>query len=166
MHDMPMPGGDTMSGLVSVLMMAAMMLPSSALMLRRDRDAAAGRGEARLFRRTATVGVAYFIVWIAISLAVLPLGAMLAHVTPTTAGAIVLVAGALQFTTWKARQLECWREQSAGRGRAPSTGITPGNSLRPQLRKSDGDPAGHWRDGYARDGGRDRRDHGRTFRGR
>jgi predicted metal-binding membrane protein len=116
MQDMPMPGGDTMSGLVSGLMRAAMMLPSSALMLRRDRDAAAGRGETRLFRRAAIVAAGYFLVWIAISVALVPLGAMLAHVTPITSAAIVLVAGAFQFTSWKARQLECWRDQSTGRG--------------------------------------------------
>jgi predicted metal-binding membrane protein len=118
MHDMPMPGGETMSGLVSVLMMAAMMLPSSALMLRRDRGASAGRGETHLFRRSAMVGTGYFLVWIAISVAVVPLGDMLAHVTPIAAGAIVLIAGTFQFTSWKTRQLECWREQSTGR-RAP-----------------------------------------------
>jgi predicted metal-binding membrane protein len=118
MHDMPMPGGETMSGLVSVLMMAAMMLPSSALMLRRDRGAAAGRGETHLFRRSAMVGTGYFLAWIAISVAVVPLGDMLAHVTPIAAGAIVLIAGTFQFTSWKTRQLECWRDQSTGR-RAP-----------------------------------------------
>ena len=160
MHDMPMPGGDTMSGLVSVLMMAAMMLPSSALMLRRDRDAAAGRGETRLFRRAAIVGAGYFLVWIAISVALVPLGAMLAHVTPIASAAIVLVAGAFQFTSWKARQLECWRDQSAGAGAPLRQGLRLANSLRPLLRQSDGDPARHRRDGHARHGRRDRRDHG------
>ena len=29
---------------------------------------------------------------------------------------IVLVAGAVQLTSWKASQLECWRERSAGAG--------------------------------------------------
>lgn len=116
---MPMPGGETMSGLASVLMMAAMMLPSSALMLRRDCEAAAGRGEPRLFRRAAIVGAGYFLVWIAISLALVPIGAVLGHVTPIAAGAIVVIAGALQFTSWKARQLACWHEHTtSARGSA------------------------------------------------
>ena len=116
MHDMPMPGGDTMSGLVSGLMMAAMMLPSSALMLRRDRDAAAGRGETHLFRRprwsaraTSSCGSRSAWPWCRSA-------TMLAHVTPIAAAPSCSIAGAFQFTSWKTRQLECWRDQSTGRG--------------------------------------------------
>ncbi|HKV98426.1 MAG TPA: DUF2182 domain-containing protein [Vicinamibacterales bacterium] len=113
---MPMPAGEPMSGLVSVLMMVAMMLPSSALMLWRDREAAALTGETRLVQRAALVGAGYFMVWIAISVAMVPLGAALARLTPIAAGAIVLAAGALQFTPWKARQLECLDERPVGAG--------------------------------------------------
>jgi len=117
MHDMPMPGSSTMSGVMPVLMMAAMMLPSSALMLRRDRQAAASRGETRLLWRTVRVGTGYFFVWIAISVAAAPLTAALSHIPAIAAGAIVMV-GALQFTAWKARQLACWHELSTA-ARAP-----------------------------------------------
>jgi predicted metal-binding membrane protein len=57
--------------------------------------------------------------------AAFPLGAALAAVAmrepavaravPITVGVVVLVAGALQFTAWKARHLLCCRE-AAGRG--------------------------------------------------
>src|SRR5258706_4456235 len=39
-----------------------------------------------------------------------------ARAVPMAVGAVVLFAGALQFTTWKARQLACCRE-APGRGR-------------------------------------------------
>jgi hypothetical protein len=82
MSDMPMPGSRAMSIAVSVLMMVAMMLPSSALMLRRDRQLAGRRGEPHLLRRVAIVGAGYFLVWIAINAAAVPLGSMLARRRP------------------------------------------------------------------------------------
>jgi predicted metal-binding membrane protein len=41
----------------------------------------------------------------------------LARAVPSAVGVIVLIAGALQFTTWKALHLACCRE-APGRGRA------------------------------------------------
>jgi predicted metal-binding membrane protein len=40
---------------------------------------------------------------------------LLARATPTIVGAVVLIAGALQFTSWKARRLAC-RLEMRGRG--------------------------------------------------
>jgi predicted metal-binding membrane protein len=45
----------------------------------------------------------------------------LARAVPIAVGVVVLTAGALQFTAWKARYLACCREP-AGRGRTPPAG--------------------------------------------
>jgi predicted metal-binding membrane protein len=144
MGGMPMPGGWTMSmawmrmpgqtwpGAAAsflgmwIMMTVAMMLPSLVPMLWRYRQAVGGTGETRLGRLTALVGVAYFFVWTLFGMAAFPLGVALAAVemrmpalarsVPIAAGVIVLIAGSLQFTAWKARHLACCRE-SPGRGR-------------------------------------------------
>ncbi|HEY0803334.1 MAG TPA: DUF2182 domain-containing protein [Steroidobacteraceae bacterium] len=118
-----------------VVMMVAMMLPSLVPMLWRYRQTVGGRGETRLGPLTARVGVAYFFVWIALGMAVFPLGIALAAVemqlpalaraVPLAVGVVVLIAGALQFTSWKAHHLACCRE-SSGCGRAPGRGLTTG----------------------------------------
>jgi predicted metal-binding membrane protein len=135
MGEMPMPGGWTMSmawmrmpgqtwpGAVAwfmgmwVVMMVAMMLPSLVPMLWRYRQAIGGTGETRLGWLTALVGVGYFFVWTVFGVAAFPLGVALAAVemqlpalaraVPIAVGVVVLVAGALQFTAWKARHLAC-----------------------------------------------------------
>ncbi len=116
-----------------VVMMVAMMLPSLVPMLWRYRQAvgrtgqAVGRtGKSRLGRLTALVGVGYFFVWTIFGMAAFPLGVALAAVemqlpalaraVPIAVGVVVLIAGALQFTAWKARHLACCRE-APGRGR-------------------------------------------------
>lgn len=116
MNDMPMRGGDAMSIAVSVLMMAAMMLPSSALMLRRDRLAAARQGETRLARRTMMVGAGYFLVWIAIGAIAVPIGDAITQAGPIAVGGILLAAGAFQFSSWKARELVCFARQCSQAG--------------------------------------------------
>ena len=131
---MPMPGqtwpGAAASFLAMwVVMMVAMMLPSLVPMLWRYRLAvgSTGRtGEARLARLTVLVGVGYFFVWTLLGVATYPLGATLAAIAmrqpalaraaPIAAGVVVIVAGSLQLTAWKARQLACCRE-APGRGR-------------------------------------------------
>jgi predicted metal-binding membrane protein len=144
MGGMPMPGGWTMSmawmrmpgqtwpGAATsflgmwLVMMAAMMLPSLVPALWRYRQAVGRTGQTRLARLTALVGVAYFFVWTVFGMIVFPLGVALATVemqrpalaraVPMAVGVIVLIAGALQFTAWKAHHLTCCRE-SPGRGR-------------------------------------------------
>ncbi len=135
--EMPMPGGETMSmawGRMAgqgwpaaasfvgmwVVMMAAMMLPSLVPMLRRYRRAVAPAGAARLGRGTALVAVGYFAVWTAFGVAAYPVGVgvaavgmrqpALARAGPVAVGLVVLIAGALQFTAWKAHHLACCRE--------------------------------------------------------
>ena len=79
----------------------------------------------RLGRLIALVSVGYFFVWTLFGIAVFPMGAALAAIAmqqpalaraePIAIGVIVLLAGALQFTAWKARHLACCRE-TPGRG--------------------------------------------------
>ncbi|MEA2560410.1 MAG: hypothetical protein QOH06_1914 [Acidobacteriota bacterium] len=144
MGGMPMPGGWTMSmawmrmpgqtwpgAAASFLgmwaaMMVAMMLPSLVPMLWRYRQAVGKAGEARLGRLTALVGVGYFFVWSAFGMAAFPIGVVLAEVAmqqpvlaravPAAIGIVVLIAGALQLSAWKTRQLACCRE-TPGHGR-------------------------------------------------
>jgi len=144
MGEMPMPGGWTMSmawmrmpgqtwpGAAAsfagmwVVMMVAMMLPSLAPTLWRYREAVGGTGKTRLGRLTALAGVGYFLVWTVFGMAAFPLGAALAAVemqhpalaraVPIAGGVVVLMAGALQFTAWKAHHLACCRE-APGHGR-------------------------------------------------
>jgi predicted metal-binding membrane protein len=142
--DMPMPGGRTMSmawmpmcgqtwpGAAAsflgmwIVMMVAMMLPSLVPMLRRYRQAVGRTGEGRLGRLTALVGAGYFFMWTVFGMVAYPLGValaavemqqpMLARAVPIAVGVVVLIAGALQFTAWKAHHLACCREEP-GRGR-------------------------------------------------
>ena len=122
---MRMPGQTWLGAAASflamwVVMMAAMMLPSLVPMLWRYRQAAGTAHTAHLGGLTALVGAGYFSIWAVFGLAAFPLGAALAGVAmrlpavaravPTAVGAVVLIAGLLQFTAWKARQLDCCRE--------------------------------------------------------
>ena len=137
MGEMPMPGGWTMSmawmrmpgqtwpGAAAsflgmwIVMMVAMMLPLLVPMLSRYRQAVDGAGETRLGRLTALAGVGYFVVWTVFGMAAFPLGVALAAIemqqpglaraVPLAIGVVVLIAGALQFTAWKAHHLACCR---------------------------------------------------------
>ena len=128
---MRMPGQTSVGAAASfvgmwVVMMAAMMLPSLVPMLRHYRQAVSMTRETRLGRLTALVSAGYFAVWTAIGVAVFPIGAVmaaiemqrpaLARAVPFAIGAVVLFAGALQFTAWKTHHLACCRE-SPGRHR-------------------------------------------------
>ena len=122
-----------------VVMTAAMMLPSLVPMLWRYRQAVGGPGETRLGRLTALVGAGYFFVWTVLGMAAFPLGVALAAVemerpalaraVPSAVGMIVLIAGVLQFTAWKARQLACCRE-APGRAFAPDVDTAWRHGLR------------------------------------
>src|SRR2546428_684797 len=152
MGEMPMPGGWTMSmawmrmpgqtwpGAASsflgmwVVTMVAMMLPSLVPMLWRYRQAVDRTGEPRVGRLPALVGVGYFFVWTVFGMAAFPLGVALATIemqqpalaraVPIVVGVVVLIAGCLQLTAWKARHLAFCRE-APGRGRTlPADGGT------------------------------------------
>jgi predicted metal-binding membrane protein len=141
MDGMPMPGGWTMSmawmrmpgqtwggaaaSLLAmwVVMMVAMMLPSLVPMVWRYRDAVSCADERRLGVLIAVVGIGYFWVWTLVGTVLIPLGFALAaaemrypalsRAVPIAAGAIVTIAGAWQFTAWKAHHLACCREDAA-----------------------------------------------------
>ena len=124
-----------------VVMMVPMMLPSLVPMLSRYRRAVGSPGETRLGRLTALGGVGYFFVWTVLGMAVFPLGAALAalemrqptlaRAVPIATGMIVLIAGALQFTAWKARHLACCREMP---GRGGTLAADAGTAFRHGLR--------------------------------
>jgi predicted metal-binding membrane protein len=144
MGGMPMPGGWTMSMAwmrmpgqtwpdaaatflgMWIVMMVAMMLPSLVPMLLRYRQAVDRTGETRLGLLTMLAGVGYFFVWTLFGMVAFPLGVTLAAVemqqpalaraVPIAVGVVVLVAGALQFSAWKARHLASCREASAFAG--------------------------------------------------
>jgi predicted metal-binding membrane protein len=106
-----------------VVMMVAMMMPSLVPMLRRYRELV---GKTRHGQLTMLVGAGYFFVWTMFGLAAFPLGVALAafemqqpavaRAVPIAIGAVVLIAGGLQFTAWKLRHLECCRVTPASVG--------------------------------------------------
>jgi predicted metal-binding membrane protein len=138
MGGMPMPGGWTMGATwmrmpgqtwpaaaasfvgMWVVMMAAMMLPSLVPTLWRYRQAVGRARNPRVWRLTTLVGAGYFVVWTGFGIVAYPFGVALtkiemqqpalARAVPVAIGVVVLIAGALQFTGWKARQLACCRE--------------------------------------------------------
>lgn len=146
MPGMEMPGGWTMSmawmrmpgqswfGTAAtfigmwIVMMIAMMLPALVPMLMRYRRAVRGVSDARLVPLTTIAGAAYFSVWTLAGVAAFPLGIALAEIAmrvpaaaravPIGVGAVLVIAGALQFSSWKARQLECCRAGPQRRLRA------------------------------------------------
>jgi predicted metal-binding membrane protein len=140
MGEMVMPGGWTMSmtwmrmpgqtwtGVAAaflgmwVVMMVAMMLPSLVPVLWKYHEVVGRSRQTRLGWLTVLAGAGYFFVWTVSGLAAFPLGVVLATIemrqpalaraVPLAIGLVVLIAGALQFTAWKARQLACCREAS------------------------------------------------------
>jgi predicted metal-binding membrane protein len=137
MASMRMPGQTWLGAAVSFLgmwmvMMAAMMLPSLVPMLWRYRQAVEFTGTARLGGLTVLVGAGYFFVWGVLGVAAYALGAALAaaqmqlptlaRAVPIAIGVVVVIAGMLQLSAWKAHQLTCCRE-------APGCGRTlPSNA--------------------------------------
>ncbi|HMA52679.1 MAG TPA: DUF2182 domain-containing protein, partial [Magnetospirillaceae bacterium] len=141
MSGMPMPGGWMMSmawmrmpgqswfkaaaiflGMWAV-MMVAMMLPSLMPVLRRYRQMVRG---SHPDRSAALLGAGYFLVWSLLGLAIFPLGVALAdlemrlpalaRLVPLAIPLVMLGAGALQFSSWKERQLACCGMVPAGGG--------------------------------------------------
>lgn len=142
MRSMQLPGGWTMSmawmrmpgqswpGAAAsflgmwIVMMAAMMLPSLVPMLWRYRRAIATTDNVALNHLTALVGFGYLLVWTILGMAVFPLGVglaalemdvpALARAVPSGIAGAVILAGTVQFSSWKQRYLSCCR-QTPGR---------------------------------------------------
>jgi len=143
---MRMPGQTWLGAAASFLgmwtvMMVAMMLPSLVPALWRYRQAVARKGQSRLGVLTMLAGSGYYLIWTALGLLTFPLGVMLADIemqqpmlsraVPVTAGVVVLIAGVIQLTSWKARRLACCRETPSC-GRSPQA--TPASAWRYGLR--------------------------------
>ena len=141
---MRMPGQTWLGAAASFLgmwiaMMVAMMLPSLTPMLSRYRRAVGRVSGTPLGWLTVVAGAAYFAVWAGVGMVAFPLGVALAtlemqlpalsRAVPIAVGAIVLIAGIVQFTAWKAHHLARCRE-------APRNG-----------RPLRGDVRGAWRHG-------------------
>jgi predicted metal-binding membrane protein len=125
-----MPGQDLSGAALSclgmwVVMMISMMMPSLMPMLLRYRHAIGTKMNGHLAWLTVLVGAGYFFVWAVFGIVAFPLGVALAaaemqlpalsRAIPVAVGVVVLIAGLLQFTGWKAQQLACCR-QAAGCG--------------------------------------------------
>jgi predicted metal-binding membrane protein len=115
-------------------MMIAMMSPVLVPALARYRETLGGvratrvgatrGGGTRLNAATTLAALGYFFVWTSLGAAVFPLGTLLAELAvrlpwfsrmvPLAVAAVVLIAGALQLTRWKARCLACCRDAARG----------------------------------------------------
>jgi predicted metal-binding membrane protein len=105
---------------VWAVMMIAMMLPSVTPLLWRYRRAVEGTGEPRLDALSTSIAAGYFLVWTVLGAAIFPFGTALttaemhlpalARVVPTATGIVLMIAGAVQFTSWKSCHLACCRE--------------------------------------------------------
>jgi predicted metal-binding membrane protein len=121
--EMSTPGQSGLGAAVSFLwmwvaMMVPMMAPSLVPMLRRYRDSVGRTGTMRLGGLTVLVGVGYFSVWTAVGLVAYPLNVVMGRAVPSAVGVVVLIAGAFQFSAWKARQLAGCRDLPCGTVRA------------------------------------------------
>jgi predicted metal-binding membrane protein len=105
-----------------VVMMAAMMLPALVPALLRYRASIRVPGTVRLNATTALVGAGYFFVWALLGAVAYPIGVIvtnaemhwptLARSVPLITGSVLLFAGGLQLTEWKARQLCRCRDEA------------------------------------------------------
>jgi predicted metal-binding membrane protein len=103
-------------------MMVPMMLPSLIPMLSRYRRSVRGADGIHLHGLTALVGVGYFAIWAVLGTAAYAAGAgimaiemrwgSVAQWSPVAAGVVLLVAGGVQLTAWKAQQLALCRDGS------------------------------------------------------
>lgn len=103
-------------------MMVPMMLPSLIPMLSRYRRSVRGPDGIRLHGLTALAGAGYFVIWAVFGAAAYAAGAgvrgvetrweAVAQWLPVAAGVVLLVAGGVQLTSWKARRLALCREES------------------------------------------------------
>ena len=158
MDGMPMPGGWTMSMMwmrmpgqswagtahafvvMWAAMMVVMMLPAFIAMVLPYRDVIVGASVPHTWRSLVFASAGYFVVWVLVGAALFPLGVAfaavamhqpgLARVVPVLAGVCVVLAGAVQFTRWKAHQLACCGEVSASGLSAVTAGAGAGAAWR------------------------------------
>jgi predicted metal-binding membrane protein len=130
-HDWP--GAPVQFVAMWMAMMVPMMLPSLVPALRGyyqvvDRPGATLHPA----RSTAAMAVGYYAVWALVGVAMVPSGAALAslerwlpalaHARPLLVGVVAILAGAVQFSRWKARHLTRCRAMPKGNGSSPARG--------------------------------------------
>ena len=103
-----------------VVMTVAMMMPSFVPMLWRYRQSIGRTRDTPRGRPTTLVCLGYFFVWTLFGLALFPVGVAaaalemaqpaLARAAPVTVGVVMLLAGLVQFTSWKTHHLARCRE--------------------------------------------------------
>ena len=102
-----------------VVMMVAMMMPSLVPMLSRYRYAARIRGRERLAGLTTLAGSGYFAVWTVLGAVVYAVGSVvtiaeprwsIARSIPLVTGTALVIAGGVQLTRWRLRQLARCRD--------------------------------------------------------
>src|SRR6476646_209774 len=84
-------------------------------MLSRYRRSVRGADGIQLHGLTTLVGAGYFVVWAVLGAGVMAVEMRWGKVTqwlPVAAGVVLLVAGGVRLTSWKARQLARWGEGS------------------------------------------------------
>ncbi len=118
------PGAEAGFILMWAGMMVPMMLPSFLPLLWRLRHSP---------WRAAQLAAGYFTVWTAIGAVLFPPGVVVAEAAmrwpaamPFVSGIVVLAAGALQFTAWKRRHLDCLRAVPSGTEGAWRQGVRLG----------------------------------------
>lgn len=141
---MPMCGQSWLGAAASFLgmwtvMMTAMMLPSLIPALWRYRQSLSRAGEWPPALLLTLMAAGYILVWVLLGAAVFPLGAAvvamtvrhpaLARAVPGLTGWVVILAGSLQLTRWKANHLDCCRGRQRGetwrcRGAAPVSAVS------------------------------------------
>jgi predicted metal-binding membrane protein len=145
-NGMAMPGQSPLDAAAAfmgmwMVMMGTMMLPSLVPELAGFRRIVNNTDEAGLGRLTVLAGAGYFCVWAGFGAVAYMLGLLwtsagmiwmdLARLAPFITGSVLLLAGGLQLTPWKARQLECCRDT---RTLAGSTSPKAGGAWRYGLR--------------------------------
>ena len=117
-----------------VAMMVAMMLPSLLPTLWCYRRALRRAGGIHPGWLTLLMGVGYFAVWSTVGVVAVPLSVALAAIPMRwpAAGALLVIAGLLQFTAWKAHHLACCR---AGPGHGHTLAADAGGAWRSGLRR-------------------------------
>jgi predicted metal-binding membrane protein len=100
-----------------------MMVPSLVPMLSRYRRSVRGADGVRLHGLTALVGAGYFAIWTVIGAGAYAAGAgimavemrwaAMSHWLPVASGVVLLLAGGVQLSSWKARRLAMCRDGSA-----------------------------------------------------
>jgi predicted metal-binding membrane protein len=130
-----LPGAAASFLVMWVVMTAAMMLPSMAPTLWRYRRALARAGETYPSALAALAALAYLVVWTALGALAFLVGVALAgaqarwpelaRAAPIAAGVVVLLAGGVQLTEWKARRLGACRAMPDAARRTRAHAISP-----------------------------------------